>query len=626
MHTGTSHPAAREAGNALVAVLVAAVSVSGLLYAALTTTTVDLRNSSRSIDDVRTSALAQAGIERALEELRAAGRKYDIINPLQGIRTLFASGPYVPFVATPLVVGGKNFGEFTVTVTAVVDTPESMELTIDSTGYYPVAPVHLAPGIPAPRHKSLRVSVQVGLEQSKVFDNGYFINNWGWFYGSNMVCNGNARSNGQFDVAGHAPTITGQPTYDSLTWAGGTATLSGYRDDNEDGLDDGNDGGIFAGWDITGVTNVNGNGGLVGNQHDYQDQVAMPNLSDLTAYEQRAIVSGGTVSVSGIPLFTGVYGDDSGEKQNLYLVGTPTDPIRIDGTVVVRGSVVLAGVVTGQGAIYAGGNVYVPNDLTYADPPTTARPADNTQAATQAWLTANRTKDFVAVLSRESIVLGDHTDYDWRTSVDGWLSHSMNQSKEDAGEDGIPNTSLGKDGIAGTEDDDVIEGDSVFSVETYTAADEALGLIPPGLTVGSVIPGSGEDIDGDGAFDDALTVADLDLPAPLDTYDWGGTISGPVTYSSIASKAMTRLDGVFYTNHAFAWMTTPTQPIHVNGSVVSRNESIIYGGPSLNFNYDCRLLGGSSSVIGDMLPRVLTALEVRGWMVLDEDPNLAISL
>jgi hypothetical protein len=614
-----------ESGNAMVAVLVAAIAVSGLLYGALTTTSVDLRNSARSIDDVRTTALAQAGIEQTLDQLRSAALKYDTINPLQGIRALFASGPYTPFIATPLVVGGQNFGEFTVTVTAVVDSPDSMELTIDSTGYYPVAPVHVAPGIPAPRHKSLRVTVQVGLEKSRVFDNGYFINNWGWFYGSNMFCRGNARSNGQFDVAGHAPTITGQPTYDNLTWSGGVATLSGYRDDNEDGLLDGNDGGVFAGWDITGAGNVNGNGGLAANQHDFQERVEMPNLSDLTAYENRAIASGGTVSVGGTPLFTGVYGDDAGEKQHIYLVGTPTDPIRIDGTVVVRGSVVLSGVVTGQGAIYAGGNVYVPNDITYLDPPATSRPADNSQAATEAWLTANRDKDFVAVLSRENVVVGDHTNATWRSNIDGWLSHTMNQSKEDAGEDGIPNTSVGVDGIAGTVDDDVLEGDDVFTVETYTAADEALGLIPPGLSVGSPIPGSGEDIDGDGLFDDTLQVTDLDLPAPLDSIEWGGTISSPVTYSSIASTAMTRLDGVFYTNHAFAWLTMPTQPIHVNGSIVSRNESIVYGGPNLNFNYDCRLLGGSSGVIGDMLPRALSNLVVQGWMVLDEDPNLAIS-
>ena len=64
--------------------------------------------------------------------------------------------------------------------------------------------------------------------------------------------------------------------------------------------------------------------------------------------------------------------------------------------------------------------------------------------------------------------------------------------------------------------------------------------------------------------------------------------------------------------------------IQMNGALVSRNESIIYGGPSLNFNYDCRLLGGSASLIGDMLPRTLSPFWLHDWMVLDTDPNVGV--
>jgi hypothetical protein len=615
----------QQRGNALIAVLVTTIAISGLLYGTLTTTRADLRTSSRSIDDVRTHALAQAAIEQTLHELRQAGRKFGTLNPLQGIRNLFTSGSWVAFAGASHIVGGQKFGEYSATVTIVADSGDDLELRIDATGYFPHAPMHAAPGRPVARHQSLRLDARFGLEQSRVFDYGYFINNWGWFYGSNLFCRGNARSNGQFDVNGFAPTITGQPTYDGLTWSGGNASLTGYRDDNGDGLLDGGDGGIFAGWDVVGVANVQGGGGAAQNQHDFQDQVEMPNLSDLTVYEQTAIARGGTISVGGVPLFTGVYGDDAGEKQHIHLVGTSTNPIRIDGPVVIRGSVVLSGVITGKGAIYSGGNAYIPNDLEYLDPPTSARPADNTQAATEAWLTANRDKDFVAVLSRESVVLGDHTDSSWRSSVDGWLNHTMNQSKEDAGEDGIPNTRAGKDGILGTGDDDVLEGDGVFTVATYTAADALAGLIPPGRSVGQPIPGSGEDIDGDGVFDDTVQLTDLDLPAPLDPAYWGGTLTAPTTYDTLASMTMTRLDGVFYTNHAFAWHTSPTTPIHLNGAMVCRNESIIYSGPSMNFNYDCRLLGGNSSIVGDMLPRTLRTISTSAWMVLDQDPNIGLT-
>jgi len=615
-----------ETGNALVAVLVGTMVVSGLLYSSLITTTADLRTSVQSLDEVRTASLAQAGVERAINNMRNAARLFNTVNPLSGVEALFASGPYVPFVGTPLVVDGRVYGEITVSVTAVARGTEGLDLTIDSTGYFPTAPVNTPAGAAPSRRKSVRVSAYVGLERSRVFDSAYFLNNWGWFYANNLYCNGNARSNGQFDCANYRPIISGQPSYDNLTIIGATATLSGYQDDNGDGLQDGLDGGIFSGWDIN-ATQVVGNGSLAKNQHEFQEAVEMPNLSNLSTYEAKAIAAGAgsCVKIGATTLFTGVYGDDGGERQNLLLIGTALNPIEITGTVVVRGNVIIAGVIKGQGAIYAGRNVYVPNNLTYQNPPTTSRPANNTQAATEAWLGANATKDFVALLARENVVLGNHTNGTWRSYVNSWLSHAMNKSEEDAGEDLIPNTAGGKDGQFGTEDDDVLEDDNVFTVARYTATDAALGLIPPGLTVGSVIPGSGEDIDGDGVYDNTLTLANLDLDTTINNGNYGGTVSGSTPYGTISSNTISRLDGVFYTNHAFAWYTNPSTAIHCNGAIVSRNESIIYGGPSLNMNYDCRLLGGGTGALSDLLPRTLGPFAVQTWMNLDWDPNNAIS-
>lgn len=618
----------REAGNALVAVMVSTIAISGLLYGSLTTTAVDMRSSVRSVDEVRTTALAQSGVEQTIALLRNASQKLGTLDPLQGIRNLFSGGAYAAMTAAPITVGGRTYGQCTVRATAVVNEPDRMVVSIDSTGYYPVAPVNSPPGAESPRHKSMRVTVEFTLGRSRVFESSYFINNWGWFYGTNIFCNGNARSNGAFDCANYGPTVTGQPTYNDLSWSGSEATLVGYRDDNGDGLQDGRDGGMFAGWSIAGSNNVKGTGGTLlpaTNKHQFTEQHDMPNLTNLSSYESRAISKGSTIKVGGAVVVDGVYGDNPGERQHLYLIGTAANPIEINGPVVVRGSVVIAGVVKGQGAIYAGGNVYVPNNLQYANAPSTSRPANNTQAATETWLEANRDKDFVALMARENVVLGDHTNGTWRGYVSGWLAHSMNKSREDAGEDGIPNTRKGRDGVLNTADDDVLEDDGVFTVQRYTADDLARGLIPPGLGVNSPIPGTGEDIDGDGAFDDTLTLANLDLPAALNPTNWGGTITSSVAYSSIASGAMTRLDGAFYTNHAFAWLTTPSSAIHMNGAMVSRNESVIYGGPGLHMNYDARLLGGSNTVIGDLLPRTLGPIAVREWTVLPNDPHAAVA-
>ena len=617
-------PNRREAGNALVAVMVATIAISGLLYGSLTTTAVDMRSTVRSIDDVRTMSLAQAGVEQTISLIRNASQKLNTLDAMQGIRNLFSAGPYAALNAAPVVISGRNYGECTATATAVVNEPDRVVVTIDSTGYYPVAPVNAAAGSEPPRHKSVRVTVEFNLERSRVFESSYFINNWGWFYGTNIYCNGNARSNGAFDCANYGPTVTGQPIYDDLTWSGSDAMLSGYRDDNGDGLQDGLDGGMFAGWSIAGSNNVKRSGSTplpASNKHQFTEANEMPNLTNLEPYEARAIAQGSTIKVGGNVLVNGVYGDGAGERQHLYLIGTAANPIEINGPVVVRGSVVLAGVIKGQGAIYSGGNVYVPNNLQYANAPSTSRPANNTQAATETWLEANRNKDFVAIMARENVVLGDHTNGTWRSYVSGWLAHSMNKSREDAGEDGIPNTRKGRDGILNTADDDVLEDDGQFTVQRYTADDQARGLIPAGKSVNDPIPGTGEDIDGDGVFDNTLTIANLDLPAALNPTNWGGTIDGSVTYSSIANGAMTRLDGAFYTNHAFAWLTTPSSAINMNGAMASRNESVIYGGPGLHMNYDARLLGGSNTVIGDLLPKTLGPIVVRDWTMLPNDPH-----
>ncbi|MBK7875840.1 MAG: hypothetical protein IPJ77_08820 [Planctomycetes bacterium] len=199
----------------------------------------------------------------------------------------------------------------------------------------------------------------------------------------------------------------------------------------------------------------------------------------------------------------------------------------------------------------------------------------------------------------------------------------MNQSAEDAGADGIPNTVAGRDGILGTADDDVLEGDGVFTVEYYTEADAAAGLIPPGRNVGDVIPGSGEDIDGDGAYDGATRLASVNLTTPLTPANWGGNMpgSGIAAYSAIASLYANQLDGVFYTNHSFCWLVLGGAAAQVNGALVSRNENIIYGTPSLNFNHDARLLGGASGKAANLLPRDLLPPRLLRWSKLDTDPN-----
>src|SRR5262249_27679231 len=130
--------------------------------------------------------------------------------------------------------------------------------------------------------------------------------------------------------------------------------LLGYEDDNGDGVKDGSDGGVYAGWDIVNVDRMRGMGALAKNQHDFLAQVPMPNLRDLAAYETLAKGANSSLRIGGaapLAVSNAVLGDEAGEKQNVVLIGTAASPIVLNGPVVVRGDVIIKGVVTGQGSI-----------------------------------------------------------------------------------------------------------------------------------------------------------------------------------------------------------------------------------------------------------------------------------
>ncbi len=613
-----------EKGSALVSVASMSVLLTGLVFATTAFSVVDLKQSRNALEKVQARYVAEAGVEDAVAFLKSAVKKTSFHDPLLGLHNIFKSGGTVRFkIGQPLMDGGRKMGEYSVTMTGTGGA-NSMIVTIRSTGYLPAAPQNLPRGKRAKAWQALEVAVRFETGPSRVFDYGYFINNWGWFYGSSIICNGNARSNGQFDAAGYAPTVTGQPIYDGVTWSGGKAVLLGYHDDNGDGKKDGKDGGIYSGWDIIRVGNVRGLGGKASNQHDFQDPVPMPNLTDLSQYEKKARAEGGHVDIGGKRTLDAVAGDDFGEHENVYLRGTKDDPIQVHGKIIIRGNLIISGWITGQGAFYAGGNIYIPRGLHYVNPPSSPRPENNTQEATEKWLTKNWNKDFIGFFARENIAVGNLENSTWRSYVNKWMSSSMNRSDEDAGQDGIPNTKAGKDGKKGTADDDVLEDDNVFTVEHYTALDQKLGLIPPGKSVGDPIPGTGEDIDGDGAYDSRTTLKkDIDFKVPLDRFHWGGNMPllGIKSYSDIASIHTHHLDGVFYTNHSFCWYVSNSKDAVINGALVSRNENIIYGTPHLVFNFDCRLLGGGAGQIKEFLPKTVKPIRFLRWELLSKDPN-----
>lgn len=365
--------------------------------------------------------------------------------------------------------------------------------------------------------KTLNATIQKN-PPSQVFDYGYFINNWGWFYGRGITSKGDARSNGRFDFR-DGPTVDGQ-------------IYAGFE------IDDGGQG-------IKGSAGDTDRNGGHPNQHPYSDGLDMPNLNDLSHYENIAKTKGGTVVVNGVTLINNVFGDDAGENGNIVLIGTSSKPIEVNGTVVVRGDVVIEGVIKGQGTIYAGRNIYVANDLNYKNAPGSPRPSSNNPDALDSWVRAQKDKDLVGFAAKESIILGDYTG---RTGGSWYASsYLFNMGNEDVGQDGIPDTR------------DTGEGNGIFESKY-------------------------EDLDGDGIKDNNYNWSSVQTQTSIRNF--ANCPPGVSNFKDIATNSLNHLDGVFYTNHAFAGRVG--RGAVMNGAIISKDEAIIYTN-TLTINYDERI-------------------------------------
>lgn len=613
----------REQGSALVAVTVLLIVAVGLTAASLSTTQAKVVLVRSANLDLAARYVAEAGVQLQINSVRNMRDISVMSTPFTGIDAMDSIvaegvGNFTQTFATEAIVDGTGAtaGEVDVAIDVLDRSSESQRsIAISSIGYVPSKAAFFADERSAARIE-VKAVIRLRFSEAEVFDYSYFINHWGWFYGDTIIANGNVRANGQFDFGGYGATINGNPRYESAQGA----DLIGYQDDNNDGVTDGSDGGVYSGWSILAPENLQGMGADPANRHEWQDNVPMPNLSDLTVYESLALSEAGTISVGGSVVASGIVGDDPGESQNLFLVGTATDPVILNGPVVVRGDVVISGVVQGQGSIYAGRNAYVPQDITYRSGPSPVRPVANDEATVEAWRSSNQSADALGLFAREHVVIGDYTDSTWQQYVSDWVAHNLNESAEDAGADGVQNTSDGIDGVAGTTDDDVLEGDGVWTVDYYTAIDAAAGAIPPGFAVGDVVPGSGEDLDGDGQFDGTTQMTEFETAAPVsDPSQWEGNLpSGTSTFSDVASIYISQIDSNFYTNHTFAaLMLNWGGDIVMNGSIVSRNESIIYGANSIQMNHDARLLGRDADSFGLYLPLTWSSIETVQWSLGD---------
>jgi len=221
---------------------------------------------------------------------------------------------------------------------------------------------------------------------SPIFDYEYFLNNWGWWWGSTITGHGDNRANWDFDFRFN-PTVNG------------SVMSNGQIESNLVPVDPFGGSPPFA--------------GMAGSDplsyvHSGSPRLTMPNLLDFTDYEQNAVNENGTVTIGGNVVVSAVHNDPS--TPGFYLEGSDANPIVIDGPVVIPGDLLIKGKVTGIGTFYVGGNLYVINDMSYANGPDfSSPPSTMTPAARDQWVDTaiSDNSDLVAFAVRENIYGGN---------------------------------------------------------------------------------------------------------------------------------------------------------------------------------------------------------------------------
>ena len=459
--------------------------------------------------------------------------------------------------------------------------------------------------------------------RSKVFNNAYFVNNYGWFQGTGCTANGDVRANGDMyldagckingnvyaarneelgvrgDVA-NAGKMDSASTYRSTTYGSSNMARPLMTDPVTGGY-------VSGGYEAPGgnATSAQLNARVHANE---ERETEMPFIGDLTspdsdyrmwAEELHArdpgmctIKQGGRTIVDRYFDGAGPSGDASlADAGALILEGTATNPIEINGPVIVKSDVIIKGYVTGQGTIYSGRNIHIVGNIQYKDPPQWSGKRENAN---------NSTKDMLGLMAKGNIVMGDYTASDWH-SIDSYLTQQpyVQKYKCDSTDDliGYPETF----------------GGSYIATETVKGLDAAYAANAPGgwdATSGRF----GKVRRGERGTGEYVTTQQPQ-------YDWRGRLTGYKTVktekteiynyttydrkyyesvcldSEISSRCstITRIDAILYNNHGIFGKLGKCS---INGSLVCRNEGLQYSS-NLYLNWDIRLYSGSSETVAN---------------------------
>ncbi len=455
--------------------------------------------------------------------------------------------------------------------------------------------------------------VRFALMRSRVFDNAYFVNNYGWFQGSAITANGDVRANGNLYLDSGC-TVNGRAyaarndelgVIGNIQNTGKMQSLSSYW--SSCGTSARPSSPAYTGGDYFGG-GYDPSVSVTERLYPYQDELTMPYISDLGEYVSYAQQVGGKLSggisykldengnVTHAPLGTiNAHYDGAGPSGNLalsdngalVLEGTQSNPIVIDGPVVVDSDVVIKGYVKGQGTIYSGRNIHIAGDIKYVNAPSWPHPDTHPDATTA----NNLSKDLLGLAAKGNIVMGDYSLSSWLGAANNGLQYYLKSGPyvqqyicdESDKNIGYPRTR--EYGWTSNESKfcgDYTQKDGGKKVEVSTKTE---WVYENGRRVQKTTTTISDKQD--------RRYYETVCPVKILKQLCNDTQSSRGAYQ----PTITRIDAVMYNNHGIIGHIGNCT---INGSLVCRNEAMIYEG-ALKINWDHRLYSGLSGSMSDAL-------------------------
>jgi len=175
----------RDSGAVLIIVLIFAVIIATFCMTSLMVSTMESQGTHAAVQRDKAFFVASAGLHDEIDALNDLMSGSTGTEPFKAFEGLAGQ---TTIDRRTLMSGELAIGEYTVRIDSITPISEwERDVVVTSTGWVP------SPDHPKAAMRSVTAVLRLGFGRSEVFDYVYFINNWGWYYGSTIIANGNVR-------------------------------------------------------------------------------------------------------------------------------------------------------------------------------------------------------------------------------------------------------------------------------------------------------------------------------------------------------------------------------------------------------------------------------------------------